>query len=82
MLFAKDKFSQDGPKWEKLNPQSLISSKNLINLIGVNYHNFVGRVINIYKVEGLEINSSNFLIEGSIALKYLGNLAILINNKP
>ena len=66
MLFAKDKFSQDGPKWEKLNPQSLISSKNLINLIEANYHNFVGRVINIYKVKGLEVNSSNFLIEGSL----------------
>lgn len=66
MLFSKDKFSEEGPKWEKLDAYDLVLTKNLKNISEKYYSDALGSVVNIFKVKGLEINSSNFLVEGSV----------------
>lgn len=68
MNFPIDRFSASGPTWV---PMSVVEKKNVQSLIEIlmeKYSSFIGVIVEVHKAKGLEINSSNLLIEGSIGL--------------
>lgn len=66
MHFHCDRFSASGPNWVSLTVREKNNVRNLVEILGKNYPSSIGTIVNIQKVMGLEINSSNLRIEGSI----------------
>jgi hypothetical protein len=76
MLFLKDRFSASGPNWVQIGKKDSHLIGQLSDLVNAEYAQIIGEIREIYKVVGLELNSSNFLIDGTknnIILKVLGN---------
>ena len=75
MIFLADQFSKSGPEWVSLEASADGPARDVIDLVNYRYSHLVGRVAKVYKVAGLEINSTNFLAEGdfgSLVIKLLG----------
>jgi len=75
MNFCADRFSQFGPEWVELEHGNDDFVRNLVFCVNNRYSHLVGKVSKVFKVSGLEINSSNFLVEGNvgrIVIKLLG----------
>jgi len=67
MEFRPDRFSETGPEWVKLGNSEKRAVGKLIKGIEGKHSNVIGKkVTNAYRSLGLEVNSSNFLIKGSI----------------
>ncbi len=66
MNFNPDRFSDSGPHWTKIDTIKKKDNLDLLNLIASNYSHYYGKLENIYRVTGPEVNSSNLLIEGSV----------------
>ncbi len=66
MNFYRDRFSASGPDWVSMTVKEKNNVRSLVEILGKNYSSSIGIIIDIHKVMGLEINSSNLRIEGSI----------------
>ena len=66
MSFHLDRFSASGPNWVPMTANEKDNIRNLVETLGGKFASFIGNVVEVHKVMGLEINSSNLRIEGSI----------------
>ena len=67
MQFIRDRFSEKGPVWIKLTLSERVSVVSLVGDTVEKYTWYLGSVLHVYRVSGLEINSSNLLFEGTLA---------------
>jgi hypothetical protein len=67
MNFHLDRFSVSGPEWIPMSVSEKNNVSSLVEILGKKYSNTIGTVIDVHKVAGLEINSSNLRIEGSVS---------------
>ena len=65
MKFPRDRFSESNPKWISMTAGEKNKIKSLIAILEERHSSSIGRVVNIRRLDGLEINSSNLLIDGS-----------------
>lgn len=66
MIFQHDRFSASGPVWVPLSSDDKDNIKDIVRIVENKFSSIIGNVIDVNKVEGLEINSSNFMIRGSL----------------
>jgi hypothetical protein len=66
MNFYRDRFSVSGPEWIPMSVSEKNNVRSLVEILGEKYSSTIGEIIDVHKVAGLEINSSNLRIEGSI----------------
>ena len=67
MNFHLDRFSGSGPEWIPMSVGEKNNVRSLVEMLGEKYSSTIGEVIDVHKVAGLEINSSNLRIEGSVS---------------
>ena len=67
MNFHLDRFSVSGPEWVPMTVNEKDNIRNLVETLGKKFSSFIGNVVEVHKVMGLEINSSNIMIQGSIS---------------
>lgn len=75
MKFNLDRFSEFGPEWTPMTFGEKNNLSSLIAILGEQHSSSLGKVVDIHKVAGLEINSSNLLLEGSV-----GSLVVKLLN--
>jgi len=66
MIFQHDRFSASGPVWVPASCKDKDNVKDIVRVIDKKFSSFIGNIIDVNKVKGLEINSSNFMIRGSL----------------
>lgn len=67
MDFQLDRFSASGPKWIPLSISEKNNVSSLVETLKARYFSTIGEVVDVHKIAGLEINSSNLRIEGSVS---------------
>ena len=67
MIFPHDRFSASGPVWIPMTVRDRDNIRNLVKILEKKFSSFIGNLIEVHKVKGLEINSSNFMMQGSIS---------------
>ena len=67
MNFQLDRFSASGPRWIPLSISEKNNVSRLVEILESKYSNTIGEIAEVHKIAGLEINSSNLRIEGSIS---------------
>lgn len=65
MEFHHDRFSSPGPEWISTSYDDKDILGDLVRVAEDKFSSFIGKVIKVHKAKGLEINSSNFMIQGS-----------------
>lgn len=65
MNFHLDRFSVSGPDWIPMSVSEKNNVRSLAEILREKFSSTIGEIIDVHKVAGLEINSSNLRIEGS-----------------